>query len=212
MGDSADSGRRTGPGKLIPAGMLLIILSALLFYASSEENSAAKNESTTIADVTRTYAYKTLESNTTLTNIVCNYSFTVDGKIYRGSGCPSGGLTIPIKNQIMDRIGQRDQFKATVYYDPNNPSTNSLSEYSSSSKWDDRGAIASLCLGILVLGYSLLAALIGNNQGAGGVETGAAAVQQAVAPEGARVNDQQFIDDLDKVLRSDEQPNRSLNG
>jgi hypothetical protein len=108
---------------------------------------------------------------------------------------------------VFDAFARFQQFSATVYYDPNDPSTNSLTEFGARSGSDNQLGFLFIGAGIVMLMLVTLGVLMSNKPGSSVPAIAEAPVSPAVVPEGNSVAGQQFLEDLDHSLRSEENPN-----
>ena len=201
--------QRTGAASVLAGAMVLFALSILCFYSVHQQAGTAQIESTTTADVYESYRSRTDSSGNTQGRYICDYFFTIDGKEYRGSGCPVGGLGISVKDQLKERLGEREMIRTIVYYNTNDPSINSLDEFTASRAWEIRGGILFLSVGVLALGFSGLLAIYGNSQNSGVATISAETEQPTFMPPASNPSDRQFQDSLDRILRNEESSNRS---
>jgi hypothetical protein len=134
--------------------LLGFAVGGLNIHRATQYASAAPKERTTAAnDVSMHLHYHTFFYFKISKYYTCSYSFTVDGVSYSGySGhedCPQPGADDSIKGKFSDIDRVLIIPNATVYYNPVNPSMNSLIEFSVTSKryYQD----AKLLIGIALL-------------------------------------------------------------
>jgi hypothetical protein len=198
--------RYAGAGGLVIGAMALFALGISSFVRSGHDATLAASQKITTAKGTQSYTTTRDSSGNTHSHHDCIYNFKVDGVPYNGTDCPADDPNESLGNQLLDGFKGPQQFTATVYYDPADPSTNSLSEFAARSGYDNQMGILFIGGGIILLGLVAMGALMLNNQSS--VAPVIAAPPQAPAttmPEGSTPSGQQFLDDLDKVLRSEEQ-------
>lgn len=111
-------------GSLALGLLLALAYGALSLYQASRDNAIAPNEATATAYIHQHYGTSANHASNTLR---CDYSFSVNGTPYVGhSPCSTAGST---KEALEDLAGLRPDTNSTVYYDPNDPTTNSLVEF-----------------------------------------------------------------------------------
>lgn len=102
----------------------------------------------------------------------CDYLFSVDGWTYSGDAdCPQPAADDSDKEKLSGSAGAPPESIATVYYDPTDPSINSLIEFGALSQAEYRHAILWVGIGILtILPFAFIAVLTANeNQETGSV-------------------------------------------
>jgi hypothetical protein len=137
----------------------------ILFFACASVCIYRARQFARLAPVERTATTRDLHSQYNLFRYLrfsfytCNYYFSVDSASYNGSGdCPQTG-------------GVRAGSSATVYYDPDDPSINSLIEFSVASGRAHGQAVPWILFGaffILTMIFALILAAI-KKRGRGGV-------------------------------------------
>jgi hypothetical protein len=190
-------------GGLVLGALVLLALGITSFVHSDRYSGLAASQRITTAQGTRTYRSTRDSSGHINSHLDCTYHFTVDGAVFNGSDCPPNDATESTENQSLYNLTGAQQFTATVYYDPNDPSTNSLMEFTARGGLDHALGIILVALGIILLGVVAFGALVSNNQSGVAPAVAAAPVAPETMPEGSTPSGQQFLDDLDKVLRSE---------
>ena len=154
-----------------------LILSILVFvcigtciYKAREYARAVPNERTTTAHVVSVYhsVFRGLRFN----YYSCSYNFSVDGSLYVGlRDCPQWIIDDAIKGKFVDSGAVPEGTDATVYYDPADPSVNSLLEFSVESQIVYRVAVPWIGLGALIVFFFVFGKLLAANEkrGHGGV-------------------------------------------
>jgi len=149
-------------GTLALGLLLALAYGALSLYKVSRDKAIAPNEGTVPDVYMQRYNSQTSGPNR------CVYSFNVDGNPYGGRGnCPIDGSA---KDVAEDLAGLRPSSTATVYYDPSDPSTNSLVDFSVKAGVDYMKAkvafgLAAGCL--LLLGIGVVIAAKASQPGGG---------------------------------------------
>lgn len=133
--------------------VLLILVSAVvgtLIYNAKQFAKAAQHEETTSAYYVN-MQYQ-LFRGFRFNYYRCDYNFKVDGVSYSGHGdCPQRGSDSPTNGQLAAYAGTATSADAIVYYDPADPSINSLLTFDATSKRNYQDAFPWICLGALIL-------------------------------------------------------------
>jgi Na+-transporting methylmalonyl-CoA/oxaloacetate decarboxylase gamma subunit len=201
--------RYTSAGGLVLGVLVCFALGISSFVRSGQDASMAATQRTATAQVTKTNRTRIDSSGHSQSTLSCDYRFTVDGVLFAGSGCPVLDPNESIRQRLLDGLTGAHQFSATVYYDPNDPSTNSLTEFAARSGYDNKMGILLIGLGIILLVLVALGMLMSNNQNTSVPARAAAPDAPAPVPEGSSPGEQQFLEDLDHSLRSAENPDHS---
>lgn len=101
----------------------------------------------------------------------CEYNFSADGSFYiENDDCPQSMADDAIKC-IRGATGTSMKAYATVYYDPADPSVNSLLEFSAASESYYRQAATLICVGALIVIFFVFGKILDstNKSGKGGV-------------------------------------------
>jgi hypothetical protein len=196
--------RYAGAGGFILAALVFFGLAISSFYRSDRDARLATTQKTATATGFQTYS-TSFSSGNSSGYFHRHYQFTVDNMLYVGSGCPNFTLAQNLRDGLLKELGTR-QFKATVYYDPSDPSTNSLSAYTANDS--NVMGIWFICLGVCSLGLVLMGMLMAGPQQS--LEPAAAATNEPTSlPPDYVPSDQKFLEDLDKALRSKEPPDHT---
>ncbi len=161
---------KTGADRSLILSILVFGCAGICIYKAREFASAAPSERTTTAHVVSEehHIFRYLRFNF----YSCNYNFGVDGSFYIGlSDCPQGIADDAVKGMSSDSAGASTGASATVYYDPADPSVNSLLEFSAASENAYRDAVPWIGLGALIIFFFILGRLLAANEtrGKGGV-------------------------------------------
>jgi hypothetical protein len=151
--------------------------------------SAAPNERTTTAHVVSVYhsIFRGLRFNF----YTCSYNFTVDGSLHIGlRDCPQWIIDDALKRGYLGSGKTPTGTDATVYYDPADPSVNSLLEFSAESQIAYRSAVPWIALSALVIFFFIFGRLLAaaEKRGKGGVivdATGTAIYPEEIDPGSA---------------------------
>ena len=155
-------------GSFILGMVIAFSYGGFCIYTASQDAALVQSEATTIAHVSKMSSVKSNNSNW---NDKCLYSFEVNGTVYAGHEiCPDWKTNASVKGILTDLAGLSPDFSATVYYDPADPSTNSLMEFGAKSESDYIRARLSIGVGVifiilLVLGAAVVSNLSNGNGG-----------------------------------------------
>jgi hypothetical protein len=145
-------------GSMILGSIIAFALGVGCFYEAKQYAALAPNESTATAHLNMRYQSN---RNKSYARPKCDYSFIVEGVSYRGyESCPLQSADDPVKGEILDLAGVLLKTSATVYYDPADPSTNSLTEFGATSERDYLYAKLSIGVGVMLVFLVALGALI----------------------------------------------------
>ncbi|MGA2352600.1 MAG: hypothetical protein ABSF70_19360 [Terracidiphilus sp.] len=145
-------------GSLILGAVIAFALGVMCFYEAKQYAALAPNESTATAHLNMRF-----QSNRDkgYTRHKCEYSFSVEGASYHGyENCPLQSADDPVKGELLDYAGVLLNSSATVYYDPANPSTNSLTEFGAMSERDYLYAELGIGAGTILSFLVIIGALI----------------------------------------------------
>lgn len=135
-------------GSMILGAVIAFALGVGCFYEAKQYAALAPNESTATAHLNLRFKSS---RNKGYERPKCEYSFSVEGVTYRGyEYCPHQSTDNPVKGEILDYAGILLNSSATVYYDPANPSTNSLTEFGAMSERDYLYAELSIGVGSIL--------------------------------------------------------------
>jgi len=116
-------------------------------YRSSFRTKGAQNQSIDLSNFSTGYK--------------CSYNFSVDGESYSSSGYISElSVDDSIKAELRKYIDVPLKFSATVYYDPSNPSINSLTEYGAMSVDQYRMSTILIGIGVMFIMFAVLGAVL----------------------------------------------------
>jgi hypothetical protein len=159
-------------GSLFMLSILAFAYGGLRFYTSRQAAAAAPRESTTTANV---YLHNGANGKSSDDVLRCDYSFFVNGTPYRGHGfCPTQDAKGSAEGALMDLTVGLQGLTATVYYDPNDPTINSLTDFSAKVGSDSVKAKFSIGVGVVLLLIAGLGAVF-----AGGPSKQSVAIVQA---------------------------------
>lgn len=185
--------------------VVLFGLGFLGFARAKRDEKAAASEATKVVEVSRNYRHKASSSGNQDGSYRCTYGLLVSGNFYPGTGCPAQGFDDSIQAQLLDGLGRTQRIRATVYYDSNDPSVNSLTEFSALRESDLRGGWVFIRLGMIMLVFVVGGAFVLPRLNAAESAPAAAfttPVSFTTAPhEHSTPENQQFLDDLERELR-----------
>lgn len=161
---------RSFRGRMTLLSLLLLLLGVWEIYTAKIDLGLTANARTTRGTVK--FDPQRRNNSDTLFNTLtlrCDFYFEVDGSPYVGHEVCPKQMTASSKSSPMDYVGGPVQ-SVTVYYDPSNPSTNTMMDFAAKSKWDSTKAELFIVAGFLLLLFSQLSPLFlgkGNSEGAG---------------------------------------------
>jgi hypothetical protein len=123
-----------------------VVFGCVDIHKATQFTGAIPTETTTIARNVymhqRRYFYNLLPIDN------CRYDFSVGDRSFRGDGvCPNISTYDSIKAKLSNSVRDLPGPDATVYYDPVDPSINSLTEFSARSETEYRNGIGWIGLG-----------------------------------------------------------------
>lgn len=160
-------------GKSISGALILLIAAfvcgGLDIYSAKQRARAVPNETTTTAHVVSVehHAFRYFRFNF----YSCGYNFSVYGSFYIENGdCPQGIADDAARGKYSDAETSMD-LNATVYYDPADPSVNSLLEFNTASENYYRQGLTLISVGALITFCLFFERLLAaaNKRGRGGV-------------------------------------------
>jgi hypothetical protein len=81
----------------------------------------------------------------------CDYTFMVNDRFYNGYGICPAQTDRSVKGALENLAGLLQNQKVTVYYDPADPTTNSMIEFAARSAYDNGKANLSILAGVVLL-------------------------------------------------------------
>jgi hypothetical protein len=148
-------------------GLILALAYGVLgLYEAGRDKAVAPNEATASASVNH------VGNSHAKGRSRCIYTFDVDGNPYGGHGCPANSAASSAIEEAEEMVGARPATTATVYYDPNDPTYNSLVDFSVKADNDSMKArvafgLAAGCVLLLVIGVVIAAKA--SQPGGGGI-------------------------------------------
>jgi len=161
--------RKTGAGSSLLLSILFFVCASICISKAREFASAVPSERTTTAHVysVEHHIFRFLRSNF----YSCSYNFSVDGAFDIGlSDCPQGIADNAVKGMYSDFGRASTGVNTTVYYDPADPSINSLLEFSAASENSYQFAAPWIDLGVIIILLFVFGAVLeaNKNRGKGG--------------------------------------------
>lgn len=161
---------RTGTNHWLFLWLMALVCAGICIYQAKEYAGAAPSERTTTAQLVSVYhsVFRGFRFN----YYSCSYNFTVDGSLYIGlRDCPQWIVDDAVNRKYLDSGAVPIGTRATAYYDPTDPSVNSLLEFSTESQIEYRTAIPWIGLGASIFIFFIFAGLLAANEkkGRGGI-------------------------------------------
>lgn len=199
-------------GSMILGAVIAFALGGGCFYEAKQYAALAPSERTATAHLNLHFQSS---RNKSYERPKCDYNFSVEGIFYRGyENCPQQSADDPVKGEILDLAGILLKTSATVYYDPANPSTNSLTEYGAKSELDFLYAKLGIGVGSMLVFLVILGALLAPGANTEGGRSGGIVVDAegtVIYPDEMNSGRQEFADNPNQggstVERSDSSAN-----
>lgn len=156
-------------GSFILAMIVAFAYGGFCIYSANQDSALAQSEGSTTARVSR---HTQTSNNQTSWSYKCDYSFVVNGAIYHGyENCPDLKSAASAKGTLMDLAGPPQNFTLSVYFDPSDPSTNSLTDFGAKSESDSLRARLSMGIGVIFIILLFLGSVVVSNvsKGNGGI-------------------------------------------
>jgi hypothetical protein len=145
-------------GSVALAAFLALVYGGICLYEVGQDAGLAANEVRTTAQIR---VHPEASNSQPLDALRCDYNFSVNGVPYVGHGmCPVQEDEPSLKGLVLDAAGVLQKSSVTVYYDPADPSTNSMTEFGAKQAVDGLRAKVSLGLGAGLLVFVVLGLLV----------------------------------------------------
>lgn len=144
-------------GRVLLLSLLAFVYGSWCIYTSKRDLGLAANEGIAhgIAKL-----HQQSKNSSIFDTGRCDFRLEVDGRPYVGYGvCPKEMIPSQ-KWSAMDYALGGPVLNVTVYYDPSNPMTNSLRDFTTQSQWDSRKADISLAAGFVLVLFWPFSSLI----------------------------------------------------
>ncbi|MGA3161101.1 MAG: hypothetical protein ABSC77_07775 [Terracidiphilus sp.] len=202
------------------ASLFLFTLGGFGIHFAMQYAALAQRERTTEADVTRYRSSihtkgsqnKSINLSNFSTRYGCSYNFSVDGESYSSSGNISElSVDDSIKAELQKYTDVPLRFSATVYYDPSNPSINSLTEYGAMSVDQYRMATILICIGVIFDIFVVLGAVLTKRSKMGNRGIVVDAEGTVIYPDEINSGQQEIADNPTQIGSRDQQSDHSQN-
>lgn len=152
---------KTVSGRSLLLLVVYFVLFGIIIHKAIQFADAASTEKTTVTyNASMHIGYHSYHFYF-IKDYTCNYDFMVVNVSYSGDGpCPNRAADDPIKVRLSGSSQILPIQNATVYYDPSNPSLNSLTEFSVRSKAVYQEAILPIGIGAIILVFVILGVLL----------------------------------------------------
>ena len=135
-------------GSMILVSLIALAYGGVCIYTARQDAALAGNAGTAAAQV---YLHPPSQTRPWASSR-CDYTFTVNGNFYQGYGmCPQQDAAHPVKGVLLGPDGVFQNSSATVYFDPANPSTNSLLEFGMKAESDYLRGKVLIAVGVTLL-------------------------------------------------------------
>lgn len=141
---------------MLLAAALAFAYGGLCIYSAKRDVALAKSEITTTGQA---YLHPQSKDPNIFDSLRCDYVFMVNDRPYRGYGICPRQTDHSVKGAIQNLAGLLQNQAVTVYYDPADPSTNSMIEFGAKKDYDYKKATLSFVFGSVLLIFLAIAAL-----------------------------------------------------
>jgi len=154
---SASSSSRSVSGSLVLLSLLAFGYGGLCIYTAKRDIALAPNES--VASGQARFHPQSKDPNI-FDSLRCDYTFSANGNYYNGHGfCPkqtdhSATATVEILAGVLPNAN------VTVYYDPADPTFNSMIAFVAKSAYDYKKAKIAFGVGVVLLLFSIVGSLL----------------------------------------------------
>jgi hypothetical protein len=135
-------------GSALLFSLLAFVYGGLCIYSARQDTIIAKNEATTTGQA---YLHPQGKDPNIFDTFRCDYHFNLNQVPYTGHGICPRQTDHSVKGAVENLAGLLQDQRVTVYYDPADPSTNSMMEYGAKSAYDNKKANLSMLVGVLLL-------------------------------------------------------------
>lgn len=141
---------------MILAAILAFAYGGLCIYSAKRDVALAKSEITTTGQA---YLHPQSKDPNIFDSLRCDYRFTVNDVPYVGQGICPKQTDHSVKGTLQNLVGLLQDPSVTVYYDPADPSTNSMIEFGAKKDYDYKKATLSFVFGSVLLIFLAIATL-----------------------------------------------------
>jgi hypothetical protein len=143
----ATSSRSVG-GSAFLLSLCAFAYGGLCMYSAKHDLTLAKTEVMTSGQA---YLHHQRKNSDIFDSLRCDYTFMVNLRPYSGYGICPAQTDHSVKGAIENLAGLLQNQKVTVYYDPADPTTNSMIEFGARSAYDNGKANLSILVGVVLL-------------------------------------------------------------
>jgi len=120
----------------------------LCIYSARHDVNLAKTE---VATSGQARLHPQGKNSDIFDSLRCDYTFMVNGRFYSGYGICPAQKDHSVKGALENLSGLLQDQKVTVYYDPADPTTNSMIEFGARNAYDNKKANLSILVGVVLL-------------------------------------------------------------
>ncbi len=120
----------------------------LCIYSARRDVTLAKTE---VATSGQARLHPQGKNSDIFDSLRCDYTFMVDGRFYDGYGICPAQKDHSVKGAVENLAGLLQNQQVTVYYDPADPTTNSMIEFGARTDYDNGKANLSILVGVISL-------------------------------------------------------------
>ncbi len=135
-------------GSALLLSLLAFVYGGLCIYLARHDLTVAKTEVTASGQAR---LHPQGKNSDIFDSMRCDYTFMVNDRFYTGYGTCPAQKDHSVKGAVESLAGLLPDPRVTVYYDPADPSTNSIIEFGARSAYDNGKANLSILVGVISL-------------------------------------------------------------
>jgi hypothetical protein len=166
IGASMGARSRSLGGSAFLLSLLAFAYGGLCIYSAKRDITLAKNEATASGQA---YLHPQGKNPDIVDALRCDYTFKVNDLPYAGHGICPKQTDHSVKGTLENMAGLLQNQSVTVYYDPADPTTNSMMEFGAKSAFDNKRADLSILAGVVLLLVVGVVYVTGGKNASGGV-------------------------------------------
>jgi hypothetical protein len=141
---------------MLLAAVLAFAYGGVCIYAAKRDIALAQNERTATGQA---FLHPQSKDPNIFDSLRCDYQFTANDRPYSGHGICPRQTDHSAKGALQNLAGLLQNQSVTVYYDPADPTTNSMIEFGAKRDYDYKKAKLSFVAGSAILIFLAIAAL-----------------------------------------------------
>ena len=140
------AGSRSLGGSAFLLSLLAFVYGGSCIYSAKRDANLAKNEATASGQA---FLHPKGSNPNIIDSLRCDYNFTVNDLPYAGHGMCPAQTDHSVKGVLENAAGLLQDQRVTVYYDPADPTTNSMMEFGARVAFDNKRADLSILAGVV---------------------------------------------------------------